>query len=912
MRNVCGLVVNGVRVHGSGLNRCRGGVRLLRRVDLIIIKELIRLGIVSVDSAELEATANRFLNLHNEEVHKHEKNGESPADAVLRLHTEDNVVEARNVGEANLENNNNSDRVPGILVATEDTRVEGGVVSEASGKHNRNSTESEGIGSLGAKLSNRLLKAVSSLVKDGFGTSFSKLTVVNEVVASTATHDKDRTNGSGDECDSANDNSEEEEATDETLANTTGREAHDAILRHFNSKNETEGDSTDQVTVENLDRGERTELKTTDNTKEDSHTLGVVDGGVKEKDLTEVIPHGTTLLDGTHNSSKVIISKNHLSSLTSDISTLLTHSNTHVGGLESRGIVHTITSHTNNVVATEGATLRGTENLDSAVLILRENLTKSVSFLDNINNGDTLNELLAKNLGVVEVKTHTKTAGSLLSDSDLITSNHLDSNTKTLSLINGLLGIVTGRVKEGDKTHELPLAILAVLLSDTNGTKTTEGKVLNLLLLGTADLVSVPCKVNHNLGSTLGHNVDVAVSLVLKGSLGTLANRVEGEEVRHLKVIEVKALGDSSLSNALVDSIRVTLTLGSKGGSTDNLGGGELTASGGGIDGKLVEGESTGLIRAENIHTSHLLDSGDTGDDGILLGELVHTESHGDGKHSGHGNGDTTNEQDEHDVDDTTVVPGVSRWGDNDNDDNPESNVGHTEETDGGENLLQVAVFLSLRDKVGGLTEEGVETGGVDHAVNLTTLDDGRRVDLITRLLSHREGLTSETSLVNLEGLTLEDLHISGDNVTKLNGHDITRDELLGGNGHPLAVTLSLTFGGELVHESGNSITGLGLLVVTNAGVSDEKQNDTNEIRVIRGRAGALLVRGTRVVRGPLVVGEEVRLGTVGEHDGDNSGSLHDPGKRVPHKSKKLHKLALDLLGKGVGTVLLETGSSLT
>mmetsp|Transcript_13205 Transcript_13205/g.25554 ORF Transcript_13205/g.25554 Transcript_13205/m.25554 type:complete len:628 (-) Transcript_13205:1537-3420(-) len=448
MRNVCGLVVNGVRVHGSGLNRCRGGVRLLRRVDLIIIKELIRLGIVSVDSAELEATANRFLNLHNEEVHKHEKNGESPADAVLRLHTEDNVVEARNVGEANLENNNNSDRVPGILVATEDTRVEGGVVSEASGKHNRNSTESEGIGSLGAKLSNRLLKAVSSLVKDGFGTSFSKLTVVNEVVASTATHDKDRTNGSGDECDSANDNSEEEEATDETLANTTGREAHDAILRHFNSKNETEGDSTDQVTVENLDRGERTELKTTDNTKEDSHTLGVVDGGVKEKDLTEVIPHGTTLLDGTHNSSKVIISKNHLSSLTSDISTLLTHSNTHVGGLESRGIVDTITSHGRHLAL-------GLKSLDNANLVLRGSTSK------DIVGKHSLTEFLIR-LGI-ELRTSDSIRVVLVNNSELITdsksgstvvtSDHLDGYTCTMGLLDSRDTLGTGRIYDSANTN---------------------------------------------------------------------------------------------------------------------------------------------------------------------------------------------------------------------------------------------------------------------------------------------------------------------------------------------------------------------------------------------------------------------------------------------------------------------------
>jgi hypothetical protein len=64
---------------------------------------------------------------------------------------------------------------------------------------------------------------------------------------------------------------------------------------------------------------------------------------------------------------------------------------------------------------------------------------------------------------------------------------------------------------------------------------------------------------------------------------------------------------------------------------------------------------STGLVRAEDGDTSELLDGGDTGDNGLVFGELLSSDSEGDGEDGRHGNGDTTDEEDE-DVVETTAV----------------------------------------------------------------------------------------------------------------------------------------------------------------------------------------------------------------------------------------------------------------
>ena len=77
----------------------------------------------------------------------------------------------------------------------------------------------------------------------------------------------------------------------------------------------------------------------------------------------------------------------------------------------------------------------------------------------------------------------------------------------------------------------------------------------------------------------------------------------------------------------------------------------------------------------------------------------------------------------------------------------------------------------------------------------------------------------------------------------------------------PVSVSLHLGLGGEGLHEGLDSVSGVSLLNESNGGVDEEKEDDTDEVLPIGGKASA-----------------------VGKSNGDERGSLHDPGQRVPHE----------------------------
>ena len=84
-------------------------------------------------------------------------------------------------------------------------------------------------------------------------------------------------------------------------------------------------------------------------------------------------------------------------------------------------------------------------------------------------------------------------------------------------------------------------------------------------------------------------------------------------------------------------------------------GGGSTGPDGLAINGELVGGEGSSLVRAQDSDGSQLLDSGDTGDDGLVHGESLSTDGEGGGQDSRHGNGDTTDQEDE-DVFETIAI----------------------------------------------------------------------------------------------------------------------------------------------------------------------------------------------------------------------------------------------------------------
>ena len=134
----------------------------------------------------------------------------------------------------------------------------------------------------------------------------------------------------------------------------------------------------------------------------------------------------------------------------------------------------------------------------------------------------------------------------------------------------------------------------------------------------------------------------------------------------------------------------------------------------------------TGLVRVKNGDGGQLLNSGNTGDNGLVLGELLSTDGESNGKDSGHSNGDTTNEEDE-DVVETTTVCVMEYRVENDNLENDEDTNGdETERTDLRENLLQVTCrVIVLTNERSGATEECIGTGGDDNTLSFTLFASG-------------------------------------------------------------------------------------------------------------------------------------------------------------------------------------------
>lgn len=157
-----------------------------------------------------------------------------------------------------------------------------------------------------------------------------------------------------------------------------------------------------------------------------------------------------------------------------------------VGTRQGGGIVGSISSHGDEVT-------EGLETLDDLVLVLGEDSSESIGVHDHLIEvgvlGSGLETSSLHNLGGVHVISETETATGLLGDSELISSHHLDADTESLSVVDGLLGVVTGRVEDGEESDELEsvsglvdLAGRNVLVGDGEGTESTGGELLNIAL----------------------------------------------------------------------------------------------------------------------------------------------------------------------------------------------------------------------------------------------------------------------------------------------------------------------------------------------------------------------------------------------------------------------------------------------
>lgn len=532
--------------------------------------------------------------------------------------------------------------------------------------------------------------------------------------------------------------------------------------------------------------------------------------------------------DGTETGGK----ENDIGGGTGSIGSTL-DSNTSIGLLQGGSIVDTVTSHGNEV-----ATLL--ENLDDRVLVLGENFSETIGSLDEIVNlraGHVTTATKTETLSVVDVGSETELARSLTSDTDSITSQHLDGQTEVLGFVDSAGSVVTRGVRAGHNSENLP-STLTTLAGNTEGTETTGSELGDAVLVGLVNVLGDRVVLLDGLENEKRGTLDTGDALALGGldnSGDLLGDGIEGVEVNDL-VLGQDALGTGveleRLEESLVNGIDTLLLAGSgQAGSKHQVIGVNALDGVGLRERKLVLGQSTGLVRAENLDTSKGLDGRELLDDGLLLGEVGGTDSHGGGNDGGKTDRDTDNgngQGEAQDVDDTVgAVEGRNPDNEQGQDDEDQQN-----RTNAVENLSEVTSATSgLRDESSGTTDEGVVTGGGDDQEGLTTLDGRGSIAGVALVLVDGERLTGDGGLINLEESALgNDATISGNDGTLLNLQNITRDDLGSLNFLKGTVTENDSLESESLLEFFDNGTSLEFLNETNTGVEHEKTADDTEI----------------------------------------------------------------------------------
>lgn len=508
-------------------------------------------------------------------------------------------------------------------------------------------------------------------------------------------------------------------------------------------------------------------------------------------------------------------------------------SNTSISLLERGGIVDTVTGHGNEV-----ATLL--ENLDDVVLVLGEDLGETIGSLDEIVDlraGHVTAATKTETLSVVDVGAETELTRSLTSDTDGITSQHLDRETESLGFVDGTGSVVTRGVRAGHDSEDFPGAF-TTLAGNTERTETTGSELGNLVLVGLVNLLGDGVVLLDGLENEQRGTLDADNALALgrlNNSGDLLGDGIEGVEVDDL-VLGEDTLGAGvvleRLEESLVDGIHTLLLAGSGQASSQHEILGVNTSDSVGLGkGELVLGEGTSLVRAENLDTSKRLNGRQLLDDGLLLGEVGSTDGHGGGNDSGKTDGDTDDGNGKGVLEDQNNVVGTVERADPD-DQESEDDENEQNGTDTVKHLGEMTLTGgSSVDKSGGTTDEGVVTGGGDDNEGLTTLDTGRSIALVTLVLVDGKRFTSDGRLIDLkEGILGDDATIGGNDGTFLNLENITGNDLGSLNLLEGTVTENNSLESKSLLQLVDDGTGLVFLDETNGGVKQKKGADDTEI----------------------------------------------------------------------------------
>ncbi|KAG2024738.1 hypothetical protein GB937_003437 [Aspergillus fischeri] len=424
--------------------------------------------------------------------------------------------------------------------------------------------------------------------------------------------------------------------------------------------------------------------------------------------------------------------------------------NTTVSLLQRGSVVDTVTSHGSQVTTL-------LQHLDDLVLVLGEDLSETISLLNEVVLGRTGKTTVDQTLGVVNLGAQGKHLAGFLGNGKGITSQHLDGQTEVLSLSDGVGSILTRGVEHGVHAEQLPgLALL--LDGNTEGTETTASELSSLLTELGSLLLRALRHIQDSLGGTLSTDVaDTVASADSGDTLGDgversvlLSNPVAGENltglgvategkdgnlVNGVEVLDIVVGGNSSNGHHPVD-INTLIDVG-------------LT------DGELVSSESTGLVRAEDVDTSKRLNGSELLDDSLLLGKVSGTNGEGGGGDDGQTDGNTDNQENKGVVEQVVVL--VLRSSDlevtvettNPSGENPEHDKNEQGSTDVVHDSLEVTLVLGTLHESSGLTDEGLLSGGGNDGVGLTTLATSGVVASVGHVLVDSERFTGDGGLVN-------------------------------------------------------------------------------------------------------------------------------------------------------------------
>lgn len=312
-------------------------------------------------------------------------------------------------------------------------------------------------------------------------------------------------------------------------------------------------------------------------------------------------------------------------------------SDTDVGSGQGRSIVGTVTSHGAQVT-------QCLNSLDDFELVFREHTGESIGIHDHFIQVGVLGTgsgSILQDLGGVHVVTQTQSSTGFLGDSKLITSDHLDLDTESLSVVDGLLGVGSRRIEDGKKTDKFETVTLSIrgvthdfFEGNGQGSETSSSELFDVvfeLIFDFGGLVS-GAKFDDDTGHTLGSSLELASGFFSVGDFSSLVDRVEGLEVQELDALSSQCGVGKGSDNTTVDGILV-LGSGSIGGKQDGLVNGEGTVSLDVflVDGKLVGGQCTGLVGTKDGDTCQFLNGSNSGNNGLVLGQLLSTDSEGDG-----------------------------------------------------------------------------------------------------------------------------------------------------------------------------------------------------------------------------------------------------------------------------------------